>query len=63
MYREDGLLGFDPATGSYGMDWFEGALTRPGQVIRDLVRTVHPQALQEAQVRGLAGGWQGAGRD
>lgn len=43
MFREDGLLSYDEAGGAYGMDWFEGAIARPGQVLKDLVRAVQPQ--------------------
>jgi hypothetical protein len=43
VFREDGLLSFNAETGEYGMDWFEGAIARPGQVLKDLVRAAQPE--------------------
>ena len=40
--------------GMYGLDWFEGALVRPGRVLADLARVLHPEI---AQVGGWVGGW------
>lgn len=58
VFREDGLLSYDEAGGAYGMDWFEGAIARPGQVLKDLVRAVQPQLADKDQgftwIRNLA---------
>ncbi len=56
VFREDGLLSYDEAGGAYGMDWFEGAIARPGQVLKDVVRAVQPQLADK--VRAL---WPDAG--
>ena len=37
--REDGLVSPAP---SYGLDWFEGAIARPDQVLQDFVHAVNP---------------------
>jgi hypothetical protein len=56
VFREDGRLSYDPASQVYGMDWFEGAIARPGQVLRDIVRAVQPQLTKEVSgSRRLAG--------
>ncbi|KAI3437818.1 hypothetical protein D9Q98_000265 [Chlorella vulgaris] len=49
VFREDGLLSFNAETGEYGMDWFEGAIARPGQVLKDLVRAAQPELAAKDQ--------------
>lgn len=41
--------------GEYGSDWFEGAIARPGQVLKDFVRAIQPQLQKvRASIEGLA---------
>lgn len=59
VFREDGLLSFDAATQVYGMDWFEGAIARPGLVLKDVVRAVQPQLAEQARGSGGKGSGEG----
>lgn len=52
VFRLDGLLSLqrvpdftDPSktVDQYGQDWFEGAIARPGKVLKDIVRAVQGQ--------------------
>ncbi|GAB4819434.1 hypothetical protein N2152v2_006480 [Parachlorella kessleri] len=47
VFREDGLLSNDTGMGP-GMDWYEGALVRPADLLRDMLRAVHPDIVQDA---------------
>lgn len=38
--------------GTIGLDWFEGAIARPGQVLKDVVRAVQPELA--SKVSGVA---------
>ena len=39
MFREDGLISPSP---NFGLDWFEGAIPKPDQVLRDFYTAYHP---------------------
>ncbi len=45
VFREDGLLSQDSGMGP-GMDWYEGALVRPADVLRDMLRAVRPDLVE-----------------
>lgn len=62
VYRLDGLLSLkrvpdftDPSktVDQYGQDWFEGAIARPGKVLKDIVRAVQGQGEGFTWVRNL----------
>ena len=52
-FREDGLL--SDSAGMYGMDWFEGALARPGEVLKDVVRAVQPALVPQVRCSDTVG--------
>ena len=54
VFRQDGRL----SAADMGSDWFEGAMVRPGDVLQDMVRALHPE---QAKVGGGAGAGAGAG--
>ena len=39
VFREDGLLSPSP---NFGLDWFEGAVAKPDQVLQDFYTAYHP---------------------
>ncbi|KAI7839391.1 hypothetical protein COHA_006792 [Chlorella ohadii] len=62
VFRPDGLLSLqrtpdftDPSktVDTYGSDWFEGAIARPGKVLKDIVRAVQGQGQGFTWVRNL----------
>lgn len=62
VFRQDGLLSLqhvpdftDPSktVDQYGSDWFEGAIARPGKVLKDIVRAVQGQGEGFTWVRNL----------
>ncbi|PRW56963.1 flagellar associated [Chlorella sorokiniana] len=62
VFRPDGLLSLqrvpdftDPSktVDQYGSDWFEGAIARPGKVLKDIVRAVQGQGQGFTWVRNL----------
>jgi hypothetical protein len=45
VFREDGLLSKDTGMGP-GMDWYEGALVRPADLLKDMLRAVRPDLVE-----------------
>lgn len=54
IFRTDGTVA-EVGPGNYGSDWFEGAIARPGQVLKDFVRAIQPELQKVRRAHPRAG--------